>query len=236
MAVTVTDPIAVMKRYEFKYHLSPSQTEFFKRRLEGRMEPDQFGLTTIASIYYDTPDYRLVRASIEKPLFKEKLRLRSYGTATDTSPVFLELKRKAYGIVYKRRIQTTVTQVDKFFADDGIVTGGGQIDREIAAFREHYPLLRPSCLIMYDRTAYFQPDGDLRLTIDANPRWRRDDLTLTGSMDGTPLLPPGWSILEVKVQDAVPMWLAQTLSVGKIYKGSFSKYGEAYRQQLGIAG
>jgi len=229
---TITDPIAVMKRYEFKYHLDPVQTEFFKRRLQGKMEVDQFGLTSIASIYYDTPDYRLVRASMEKPLFKEKMRLRSYGLATETSPVFLELKRKVYGIVYKRRIQTTVDQVNTFFTGDSNILGDSQIDREIIAFRDHYPQLRPSCLIIYDRTAYFQPDGDLRLTIDANPRYRKDNLNLTTSMEGTPLLPKGWSILEVKVQDAMPIWLAEILSVGKIYKGSFSKYGEAYRQEL----
>lgn len=200
----ITDPIAVMKRYEFKYHLDPVQTEFFKRRLQGKMEVDQFGLTSIASVYYDTPDYRLVRTSMEKPLFKEKMRLRSYGLASETSPVFLELKRKAYGIVYKRRIQTTVDQVNSFFSGDSNILGDSQIDREIIAFRDHYPQLRPSCLIIYDRTAYFQPDGDLRLTIDANPRYRKDNLNLTTSMEGTPLLPKGWSILEVKVQDAMP--------------------------------
>ena len=87
-------------------------------------------------------------------------------------------------------------------------------------------------MIIYDRTAYFEPDGDLRLTIDENPRYRTSDLTLTKSMDGTPLLDRGMTILEIKVQDAMPMWLCEILSVGNIRKGSFSKYGEAYRRQL----
>lgn len=196
------------------------------------MEPDQYGKTTIASLYYDTPSYQLIRTSLEKPLFKEKIRLRSYGQATDESPVYLELKRKAYGIVYKRRVQTTVPLVHKFFSGESDICAPGQINREITVFRDFYKTLVPACLIICDRTAYYEPGGDLRLTIDEDPRYRLNDLKLTGSMDGISLLDEGWTILEVKVQDAVPLWLADILSSGNIRKSSFSKYGEAYRQQL----
>ena len=228
----VSNPVVVMKRYEMKYILSGSQTEYFKKAVEGHMKIDKFGLTSIASLYYDTPNYRLIRTSIEKPPFKEKIRLRSYGIATEQSPVFLELKRKAYGIVYKRRVQSTIPLVDKFFRGVGDICAGGQINREITTFRDYYENLAPACLIIYDRIAYFQPDGDLRLTIDHNPRYRYDDLDLTTSMEGNSLLPQGSTILEVKVQQAVPLWLSEILTKGKIYKGSFSKYGEAYKQQL----
>ena len=225
-------PIVVMKRYEMKYIMSPEQTEYFKKSVEGHMKIDKFGLTSIASLYYDTPNYRLIRTSVEKPAFKEKIRLRSYGIATDTSPVFLELKRKAYGIVYKRRVQSTIPLVKKFFDCEGDICAGGQINREITAFRDYYQTLVPACMIIYDRIAYFQPNGDLRLTIDHNPRYRYDDLDLRVSMNGNSLLKDGYTILEVKVQQAVPLWLSDILTKGKIYKGSFSKYGEAYRQQL----
>ena len=228
----MADAVAVMKRVEMKYLLRPEQTEYLRRRLEGHMQVDEFGLTAIASLYYDTPDYRLIRTSVEKPLFKEKIRLRSYGLASETSPVFLELKRKAYGVVYKRRVQTTIPLVSRFFAGDGDICAGGQINREITTFRDYYRTLVPACLIIYDRTAYFEPGGDLRLTIDNAPRYRTDELTLTRSMDGVPLLPEGWTVLEIKVQQAMPLWLTGILSEGHIYKGSFSKYGEAYRQQL----
>lgn len=221
-----------MKRYELKYLLTGEQTAYLRERLKGHMEVDQYGKTSIASLYYDTPTYQLIRTSVEKPLFKEKIRLRSYGLATEESPVFLELKRKAYGIVYKRRVQTTIPLVHKFFAGEGDICSPGQINREITTFRDYYKTLVPACLIIYDRTAYYEPDGDLRLTIDDNPRYRTDRLTLTQSMDGISLLDEGWTILEVKVQEAMPLWLTEILSTGKIYKGSFSKYGEAYRQQL----
>lgn len=224
--------ITVMKRYELKYLLTGEQTAFLRQKLRSRMEADQYGKTSIASLYYDTPTYRLIRASLEKPLFKEKIRLRSYGIATEESPVFLELKRKAYGVVYKRRVQSTLPLVHKFFSGEGDICAGGQINSEIKTFRDYYKTLVPACLIIYDRTAYFEPGGDLRLTIDENPRYRADHLTLTESMDGISLLDEGWTILEVKVQEAMPLWLAEILSEGQIRKGSFSKYGEAYRQQL----
>ena len=221
-----------MKRYELKYLLSGAQTELLRERLQGHMEIDEYGKTSIASLYYDTPTYQLSRQSVEKPLFKEKIRLRSYGLATEESPVFLELKRKAYDIVYKRRVQTTIPLVHKFFSGEGDICAPGQINREITTFRDYYKTLVPACLIIYDRTAYFEPGGDLRLTIDEDPRYRVKDLTLTRSMEGISLLPEGWTILEVKVQEAMPLWLCEILSEGRIYKGSFSKYGEAYRQQL----
>ena len=224
--------ITVMKRFELKYLLSPQQKDYLCPALEGRMQVDAFGLSSIASLYYDTPDYRLIRASLEKPAFKEKLRLRSYGLATEGSPVYLELKRKHDGVVYKRRVQTTVPQANAFVAGAGEIGPEGQIQRELTYFRDFYRTLVPACLIIYDRTAYFEPDGDLRLTIDDRPRYRTERLDLTESMEGLPLLEDGWSILEVKVQRAMPLWLSSILSAGGIYKSSFSKYGEAYRRQL----
>ena len=228
----VENPIVVMKRVEMKYIVSPSQIAFLTEKLKGHMEVDEYGLTSIASLYYDTPDYRLIRASLEKPPFKEKIRLRAYGLATEESPVFLELKRKAEGVVYKRRVRTTIPLVKKFFEGEGDICAGGHINSEITAFRDHYQTLVPACLIIYDRTAYREPDGDLRLTIDANPRYRTENLNLVTNMDGISLLPPGYGVLEIKVQDAMPLWLAKILSEGAIYKDSFSKYGEAYKQQI----
>lgn len=224
--------VTVMQRYEMKYLLSGAQTDFLRRRLEGHMQIDEYGLTSIASLYYDTPDARLIRASLEKPAFKEKLRARSYGVATDLSPVFLELKRKYDGVVYKRRVQSTIPQVEDFFAGENSLGGSEQIQKELQYFRDFYGTLLPACLIVYDRTAYFEPGGEARLTIDHKPRYRLEDLTLTRSMEGAPLLDPGWTILEVKVQGAMPLWLSAALSEGGIFKTSFSKYGEAYRREL----
>ena len=233
---SVQAPITVMQRVEWKYILSAEQTEFFCERLKGHMEQDAYGLTTISSLYYDTPDRKLIRTSIEKPEFKEKIRLRAYGRATNASPVFLELKRKAFGIVYKRRVQATIPEVDAFMRGDLDLDENGQIDREITYFRDYYRKLEPACMILYDRTAYYEPDGDLRLTIDRNPRYRTDALSFNHAPVGIPLLAPGDTILEIKVQDTIPLWLVRILSEGKIKCGSISKYGEAYKATLTRAG
>ena len=227
----VINPIAVMKRYELKYIITKEQENFLKDRFKGYLFPDEFGKTSIASLYYDTRDYRFIRLSSDKPMFKEKLRLRSYGVADDNSPVFLELKRKAYGVVYKRRIRSTIPEVESFLKGETDNLGEGQINREIDYFVSQNELI-PACLIIYDRTAYYEPNGDLRLTIDNKPRFRMDNLDLRISMEGEPLLPEGYSILEVKIQGAMPLWLARILDEGKIYKTSFSKYGEAYKRLL----
>lgn len=224
-------PIVVMKRYEFKYVLSPIQVSYLQEQISSHMILDDYGMTSIASLYYDTPNHRLIRASIEKPAYKEKIRLRSYGIADENSNVYLELKRKAYGVVYKRRVQSHIADVDRFFHHEGEICNDGQIAREISYFRDYYENLEPACLIIYDRQAYYSKDSDLRLTIDQNPRYRMDNLNLTTNMDGELLLPKGSGILEIKVQDAIPLWLSAILAKGKIYKSSFSKYGEAYKMQ-----
>ena len=227
----MSDAINVMKRYEIKYLLTKEQTEYLVEGLKGHMLLDQYGRTSICSLYYDTPNHRLIRESLDKPEFKEKCRLRSYGLAKPGKPVFLELKRKAYGIVYKRRIQTSIDEVNKFFNKNDVFSDS-QIEKEITYFRDYYESLKPSCLIIYDREAYYEPDGDLRLTIDYNPRYRLEDLNLSTSTDGKLLLEEGSTILEIKVQDAIPIWLSNLLSGGKIYKNSFSKYGVAYKREI----
>ena len=221
-----------MQRFEMKYLLNQEQTRIVQEGLKGHMEVDQYGKTSIASLYYDTPSLQLIRTSEEKPQFKEKMRLRSYGLATEDSPVYLEIKRKALGVVYKRRVETKVPVAQKFFQGEEDISKGGQISREIAAFRDNYKTLIPTCLIIYDRVAYYEPGGNLRLTIDENPRYRMHDLDLTSSLSGELLLPKGWTILEIKIQDAMPIWLADILDKGKIYKTSFSKYGEAYKREI----
>ena len=225
--------IAVMKRYELKYYLNKEQLSYFMKAISQYMEVDKYGLTPIASLYYDTPDYRLITKSIEKPKFKEKIRLRSYGLAKENSPTFLEIKRKCEGIVYKRRVSLLEDEANKLIktkeaGDDE------QISRELEAFMEQHPNLEPKYLIIYDRLAYFQKNSDLRITIDQNPRYRTTDLNLHTSLDGIPLVNEG-AILEVKVQHSVPLWLSKILTEGKIYQTSFSKVGTAHKLEMSKA-
>ena len=223
--------IAVMKRYELKYILTKEQVERFQTKVLSHMKVDKYGLTTISSIYYDTPNYTLINRSIEKPLYKEKLRLRSYGLAKEDSPVYLEIKRKNDHIVYKRRIASTEKKIEEFL-QGGEGLGHEQIERELLAFKDTYKVLEPKYLIIYDRVAYYEEGGDLRITLDHNPRYRKDNLNLHTSLEGTPLLKEGEAILEIKVQHSVPLWLVEILSAEKIYQSSFSKVGTAHKLEM----
>ena len=221
--------VTMMQRYEMKFILTKDQLVAFQDALKGHMEVDQYGKTSIASIYYDTPDYLLIRKSLEKPVYKEKIRLRSYGLANSNKTVYLELKRKALGVVYKRRIALKEEIAEGFLNHQEVNLKDDQVTREIAYFRDYLKVLEPKIMIIYDRTSYAEMNGNIRLTIDENPRYRNDDLNLHTSMDGKLLLPPGSAILEIKVQQELPLWLVSILSKHKIYKTSFSKVGEAYK-------
>ena len=226
--------ISVMKRYELKYLLNKEQLNYFVNKINEHMKVDKYGVTSIASIYYDSPDYRLITKSIEKPKYKEKLRLRGYGLVNKDKPTFLEIKRKCEGIVYKRRITLTENEATNLITNKESKSKD-QISRELLAFIENYKNLEPKYLIIYDRVAYYQDNSDLRITIDMNPRYRTTHLNLHTSMEGEPLLEEGSAILEVKVQHSVPLWLTEILTKGHIYQSSFSKVGTAHLKELAKA-
>ena len=223
--------ISVMKRYELKYLLNKSQLSYFTDQINQYMKVDKYGLTSIASIYFDTPDYRLITKSIEKPKYKEKLRLRGYGLVMPEKLTFLEVKRKCEGIVYKRRIALTEAEAFNLITNKE-TKEKDQISRELEAFMDTYRNLEPKYMIIYDRLAYYQDNSDLRITIDMNPRYRTNDLNLRTSMKGIPLIEEGGAILEVKVQHSVPTWLSAILSKGRIYQTSFSKVGTAHKEEM----
>lgn len=220
---------SVFKRREIKFMLTASQRTALEDAMRGHMQIDEYGESTICSLYYDTPDDLLIRRSLEKPVYKEKLRLRSYGPARPGGPIYVELKKKYDGIVYKRRISMPEDQASAWLAGRIPCPDDRQISREIDWVRQFYGSLAPSLYLAYDRAAYFCPDDqDLRITMDRNIRWRTDALSLTIPPYGEQLLRPGCSLLEIKAADAMPLWLAQTLSENGIRQISFSKYGTAY--------
>ena len=224
---------SIFKRHELKFLVNDDQRAALEAVFADTMEPDPYGESTICNVYYDTPDFRLIRASLEKPVYKEKLRSRSYGPAAPDGTVFLELKKKYDGIVYKRRIALTAQAVEDYFADTAPLPSDGQIAREIDYFRAFYRNLRPTLYLSYDRCAFFSNvSRDLRVTFDRHIAWRREALRLTAPAGGREVLAPGWSLMEIKAADAIPFWLAEALGRGGIRQTSFSKYGEAYKTIL----
>ena len=221
----------VFKRYEKKYILTKEQYEKFRSMTEGRLEVDQYGKHTICNIYFDTSNYSLIRNSIEKPVYKEKLRLRSYGTPDRNSAVFLEIKKKFDGIVYKRRVQMSLDEAYSYINGGGIEKEG-QILSEIDWFMDFYKPL-PKVYLAYDRIAMYDTlDTSVRITFDTNIRWRDKAVGLEKGAWGATLLGEEQYIMEIKISDAMPMWLAEILDELKIYPSSYSKYGNCYTQFL----
>lgn len=224
MAVQMT-----FKRYELKYMLTLAQKAHVLQAMEPYMSLDAYGRTTIRNIYYDTQDYRLIRRSIEKPIYKEKLRLRSYSQVNDDSPVFVELKKKYDSVVYKRRLSMPQKQAMDWIASPGSHCPDSQIAREINYFIHYYETLRPTVFLSYEREAYYTHDGsDFRVTFDDHILCRKDNLSLTADVWGVPLLPEDMVLMELKTSGGIPLWMTSILSKEKIYKTAFSKYGTAY--------
>lgn len=222
----------VFKRYEKKFRLSRNQYDLFRQRMEGHMMVDQYGLSTICNIYYDTQNYELIRKSVESPAFKEKLRLRSYGVPREEDMVFLELKKKYKGIVYKRRIVLSLEEAVRGIENGKIEGQEGQIAREINYFLARNQLM-PKVYLAYDRIAMLgieQPD--LRLTFDFDIRAREDRLALTQGDGGETILHDDDVIMEIKVKDAFPLWMVRTLEEGNIIPTSFSKYGIYFKEKI----
>lgn len=222
----------IFKRYEIKYLLTLEQQERICKAMEPYMEMDKYGHTTIRNLYFDTDSYRLIRRSIEKPVYKEKLRIRSYRLADETTPVFVELKKKYRSTVYKRRLQLPYRQAMDWLAGCGCPVQN-QISREIDYFLHFYGDLAPRVFLSYDRQAFYSRDGsNFRVTFDDNVLCRQEDISLHAPPGGKPLLPPGKVLMELKTPGAIPLWMTRLLTEEKLYKASFSKYGTAYQTTI----
>jgi len=224
------------KRYELKYMLTRRQAALLKQAMQGHMELDRFGHSTIRNIYLDTDNYRLVRRSIEKPMYKEKLRVRAYSQAGADDEVFVELKKKFDGVVYKRRLTLPHRQAMDALEGGARLPAIGQIAREIESFRDFYgPTLKPAMFLSYEREAYYPVDGeDFRLTLDDNILWRTDHIDLGASCWGSSLLRADQVLMELKTPGGIPLWMVRFLTEHSIRRISFSKYGTAYRQLLAV--
>lgn len=223
--------IEVMRRVEKKYMITLDTYRNIMEELKGKIEQDGYYNYSILNIYFDTDDYELIRTSIEKPIYKEKVRLRSYGIPTLKDNVFLELKKKHKGIVGKRRIvlplQDFYSYMDGYYFDKN-----NQIMKEIDYCFHRYQL-KPKVFIGYDRYAYRGIENkEFRLTFDYNIRYRNYKLKLDDGDDGEHIIPPNTYIMEVKVIGALPLWFVEILNKLEIYPTSFSKYGTVYKDKI----
>lgn len=217
------------KRYEIKYLITTEQKALLLNEMKPFMDADIHGKSTILSLYLDTPDFLLVRRSLDKPIYKEKLRLRSYGTAQPDTDVFIELKKKYDSVVYKRREAMKLFELESYLKT-GIMPKDTQIMREIDFAMKRYAGIAPAVLLSYEREAFYDKyDYDFRMTFDENILWRTEALSLNSPVYGTPILDSGHVLLEVKTAGAMPLWLVHFFSKYQLAPVSFSKYGSAYR-------
>lgn len=222
----------IFQRYESKYLMTLSQQQTVLAAMRPYMEPDVYSHSSIRNLYLDTPDFRLIRRSLERPVYKEKLRIRSYGRAENTDMVFVELKKKYRSVVYKRRISLPQDQALACFSKTR-PWPDSQIGTELAYAADFYQTLRPAVFLSYERDAFHgTEDEDLRVTFDTEIRYRQDGLSLDSDTWGIPILPPGLVLMELKVYGGLPLWMAHVLSCQGIFKTSFSKYGAAYQNIL----
>lgn len=220
---------AVFKRYEMKYMMTRKQYRTVLEAMLPYMRLDKFGHTQIRNVYFDTENYRLVRRSIEKPSYKEKLRIRSYEKVKDK--VFVELKKKYDDIVYKRRESLPYMDLSAW-----LEKGNGapfpvdtQIGREIAYFFAYYQTIEAKVFLSYEREAFYALDGsDFRVTFDENILARREELSLSEEIWGERLIDQDCVLMEIKTSGGVPLWMTRVLTQERIHKTSFSKYGTAY--------
>lgn len=220
------------KRYEIKYILTKQQKEELMGLLLEHMVPDPFGDATIRNIYFDTDTYRLARRSIEKPVYKEKLRIRSYRQVSSEDMVFVELKKKYQSVVYKRRLALSEEEAMEWM-NGGICPVDGQIASEIDYFYNYYETLHPVVFISYDRQAFYsESNPEFRISFDENIMSRQEDLSLAMESGGMRLLDSDNVMMEIKTSGGIPLWLTHFLTEKKLYKTSFSKYGTAYREQI----
>lgn len=234
-------------RKEKKYLISAIRYKQLMEEVSGMLIADKYGLQTIRSIYYDSDHDDIIRTSLEKPVFKEKLRLRCYGIADSDTQVYMELKKKYKGIVYKRRLILGLSALEELmqglYKNDFIISGDIphidtlsqsqlQVLKEIAHTAKKYSLY-PKIYIAYDRVAYNAVSGgDLRVTFDKNIRSRRKDLSLRCQSECSYLLEEDNYVMEVKPSQALPLWFVKALSGLKIYPSSFSKYGRIFEKEF----
>lgn len=223
----------IFKRYELKYILTAAQKQSVLEAMASHMQLDRYGRDTIRNIYFDTDNYRLIRRSMERPVYKEKLRLRSYRQVTAEGDVYVELKKKYDGVVYKRRLVMPQKQAIECIVAGVALPADSQISREIDYFVQYYQGLKPKVFLSYEREAYYALDGsDFRVTFDENILYRQEMLSLSEGIYGTSLLAEGLTLMEIKTPGAIPLWMTGCLTEAGIYKTSFSKYGMAYTDML----
>ena len=217
------------RRIEKKYIISKKQFELIKKGIKDEMYLDTHGKSTICNLYLDTDDYSLIKHSLDKPIYKDKLRIRSYNVANSNSDVYLEVKKKYDGVVSKRRIKAKLEDIYAFLNNESeIPQSNTQVSKELKYYFKYYNL-HPTAYITYDREAYYaKNDYGFRITFDTNIKARDYDLALDKGIYGQQIFDEDKILMEIKTLGGIPMWFTKMMSELEVRPGHFSKYGATY--------
>ena len=236
--------MASADRFEYKFLLSSEQREEIIAMLAGEIQPDTQGAPDgrypIVSLYYDSPDLRCYWDKWRGVPSRRKLRIRVYGTADGrvSFACFIEVKHKADGRGAKRRVQTTLPTALALLQGAGSPAAFPPAEQRILEEVRRMMSadgLRPTCVMRYDRHAYFLPhvgeDEPLRITFDEGLAVRFEELAPQPDdrRFERHVLAPGQCIMEIKGSGAVPYALARKLTCARLFPRKLSKYGEAIR-------
>jgi len=224
----------VFQRVEQKYILDEDEYEKLFDKLKNHLTKDIYYRSTICNIYFDTDNYDLIVNSIDKAPFKQKIRIRSYNIPKINDKVFLELKCKFKGVVFKRRVKMKLNDIYDYLEDGSIrENSNDQIMKEIDYVIKKSNL-KPKLFLAYDRLSYYANDNkNLRVTFDNNLRSRDEDLKLELGDAGKKYTKDNFYIMEIKSRDSIPLWFSSILNELKIYPNTFSKYGNIYKKNSG---
>jgi SPX domain protein involved in polyphosphate accumulation len=227
--------IRKFNRFELKYLLTLKQAEQFKTALRAFLIPDEHGNNnghyTVASLYYDSPNFRCYREKVDGIKFRRKLRLRWYETGevlTDDALVFAEIKQRIDRVTQKRRATLPYWKALRLCNDrqfpDHEDCDKAVID-EIFEFVWHYNL-RPVSIVRYDRQAFIGTEYDigLRVTFDTNLSFQTHNLHLHEQASGFLMLPPNQIVMEIKVNERIPYWLTEMIAAHNMQMIRVSKY------------
>ena len=221
----------IFQRYEKKFLLSTSQQEALLARIANDIKADVFDQYLVQSLYLDTPRWEVVRNSIEKPLYKEKMRLRCYERElTKKTMLFLELKKKYDGRIYKRRVVFPASELMGCNSLEALVMKkDSPIAKELGFYLKVNPVANKMYISSERKTFVGTKEANLRLTFDEEIKFRTTDLHFLKPHVGTAILASHEVLLEIKTPFGMPIWLARVLSELNIFPISFSKYGHCYQ-------
>jgi len=229
----------IFRRREKKYLITGEQGAALQRLVSWYTAIDQQGEYLIQDLYYDTDNWDIISKSIEKPSFKEKLRLRFYGEYNSESQGFLEMKRKYEGIVYKRRIALPLSELKKRGVRETVSAVDSQISREISYFLLTNRVSE-KIHIAYKRTAYTGIENKgLRITFDRDIVFHLCPMNNNNFSEFNPendrqiqIIEQNQMLMEIKTADAIPLWLTRVLSENNIFPVTFSKFGVCYVRHI----